>query len=81
MERPFKDTPIFCRNCGHSIDYHNPERVSLVCFFQECPCQDYMDHEDLILLEEQKLKNKMNVSRNDKDGNFSRDRSRHQNVN
>ena len=52
MARQLKDTPIFCRNCSHSIDYHNPERVNLVCSFQECLCQNYLDHEDL-LFEEQ----------------------------
>lgn len=53
MARQFKDTPIFCRNCSHSIDYHNPESVKLVCSFRECLCQNYLDHEDL-LFEEQK---------------------------
>lgn len=52
MPREFKYTPVFCRNCSHSIDYHDPDRENLVCSFQECLCKNYLDQDDLILFEE-----------------------------
>ena len=46
MQSEFKGTPVFCRNCSHSIDYHNPEMENLVCSFQKCLCKNYLDHDD-----------------------------------
>ena len=28
-----------CMNCGHSINYHNPERIPL-CFYENCDCKE-----------------------------------------
>ena len=29
----FDNTPVFCRNCSHSMDCHSPETVNLACSF------------------------------------------------
>jgi hypothetical protein len=52
MKFKFKTSRLYCCNCSHSIDYHNPHELSLICTFQECDCKNYLDKEDLVLNEE-----------------------------
>jgi hypothetical protein len=52
MLREFDSTPVFCRNCTNSIDFHSPETVNLGCSFQDCLCKNYVDHDDLPLVME-----------------------------
>jgi hypothetical protein len=53
MLREFDSTPVFCRNCSHSIDCHSPDTVNLACSFQDCPCKNYVDYDDLPFVVEQ----------------------------
>jgi hypothetical protein len=58
MQSEFKGTPVFCRNCSHSIDYHNPEMENLVMFFPKMSVQELSRSRRLLLLlgEQKRLK-------------------------